>query len=148
MARAWLGEELVSLFIQQNAADQRHALDAAAFVNAAAPHDRELRIAALMHDVGKRHARLGVLGRVGVSVAIKTGLPLKPRGQDYRDHGAIGAAELAAIGAPGIAVDFARSHHEERPDWIGAPAWELLVAADQPPKTWVTIRRWITSTIR
>ena len=42
------------------------------------------------------NARLGVLGRVIASVCIKLRIPVRGRLKTYRDHGPIGAAELAA----------------------------------------------------
>ena len=74
--------------------------------------------------------RLLLRGRVLASVCIKLGLPLRGRFRTYRDHGPIGAAELAAVGAPAIVVTYARFHHEARPADIDLDTWSLLDAAD------------------
>lgn len=108
--------------------------------------DPDVIVAALMHDVGKRHAHLGVIGRIVASILIPLRiLPLSERLTTYRDHAIIGARELAAIGAPGLAIDFALHHQDERPATIDPVVWEELVAADQPPKTSAMLRRRITS---
>ena len=125
--RAWLTPELADLFFAQATPDQRHAYHAA------------------MHDVGKRNAGLGVIGRSVASVLIGLGTPLSDRMTAYRDHAMIGARELAAVGAPGLAIDFALHHQGERPSTIDPAVWEMLMAADQPPKTPAMLRRRITS---
>jgi len=94
----------------------------------------------MLHDVGKRHARLGVFGRVLASVLIALHLPLRGRFASYRDHGEIGARELEAEGVELMVVEFARHHHRARPTTIDADTWELLQRADQPPKTWARRR--------
>ena len=124
-----LSEPELDLFIGQPAPDRRHGFQAARFaLDAGAPH--EVVRAAALHDVAKRHARLGIIGRVAASVCIKLRLPVRGRFQTYRDHGPIGAAELAAAGAPPIAVTYARFHHEARPSGVDADIWALLDAAD------------------
>lgn len=91
--------------------------------------------AALLHDVGKRHARLGVIGRSFASVAIKARLPLTSRWRLYRDHGRIGSKELEAVGSDSLVVEFAHHHHGTRPPGIPEHTWTILQLADQPPKT-------------
>ncbi len=118
------------LFWSQTAADQRHGLDAARHVVAAAPGRRDLARAALLHDAGKRHARLGPIGR---SVATALGLvraPVSGRLRAYLDHGPVGARELQAAGAERLVVDYTRHHHGRRPDGITPADWDLLDAAD------------------
>lgn len=128
-----LGEVLsdpeLQLFLAQPALDQRHGYDAARFTLEAGASNETARAAAL-HDVAKRHARLGVLGRVIASILIKFGLPVRGRFKAYRDHGPIGAAELSAVGAPPLAVIFARAHHGDRPSDVDGATWSLLQAAD------------------
>lgn len=143
--RSWLTPELATLFFAQTTPDQRHAYHAALTVVASGTTDEGVIVAALMHDVGKRHARLGVIGRSVASVLIGLGLPLGERMTAYRDHPIAGARELAAVGAPGLAIDFALHHQGERPATIDPGTWELLMAADQPPKTPAMLRRRITS---
>lgn len=117
-------------FRAQPVADQRHGLEAAAYVRSRMPDRPDLIQAALLHDVGKRHASLGPLGRVCASLAIRLHLPLTARMALYRDHGVTAAAELA--GGPTAVVEFARHHHGRRPDTLPADEWEILVAADRP----------------
>lgn len=141
----WLGLDAAGLFFAQDSADQRHTYHAALTVIAAGVRDREVLAAALLHDVGKRHARLGVVGRSLASILIGLGLPLTERMTGYRDHGMVGARELGAIGAPSLAIDFALHHQGERPVTIEPRTWDLLIAADQPPKPTTMLRGRITS---
>jgi hypothetical protein len=132
--RSWITPELADVFFEQSPADQRHGYHAALVIVAADGSDHEVVVAALLHDVGKRHARLGVLGRSVASLMILFGLPLGDRMRVYRDHGLTGAGELARLGAPALAIDFAMHHHGKRPPTIDPATWQLLAAADQPPK--------------
>ena len=117
------------LFMQQPSLDRRHGFEAARHAMSAGGSDAVVRAAAL-HDVAKRHARLRIPGRVIASVCIKMGIPVSGRFQTYRDHGPIGAAELAEAGSPPLAVAYARSHHGGRPGDVSVENWELLNAAD------------------
>lgn len=128
--RRWLPERhLQDAFFAQTAADQRHGFAAALHVVAASPDRIDLIRAALVHDIGKRHAHLGPTGRVLASIGIRLGLPLTPRMALYRDHGTLGAAELG--GMEGVVVDFTRDHHGRRPPTISQDDWETLVASDR-----------------
>ena len=131
---SWLTPELASVFFDQPKADQRHGYHAAATVVASGHDHPDIVVSALLHDVGKRHARLGILGRSVASLLILGDLPLNERMTIYRDHGLIGARELAALGAPALAIDFTMHHHSERPLTIDAGVWEALRSADQAPK--------------
>lgn len=130
----WLTPDLADLFFSQNDADQRHGYHAALSVIASGVEDGEVIAAALVHDVGKRHARLGIIGRSVVSVLILLGLPLPDRLRVYRDHGIVAARELAGLGASPLAIDFAMHHHGKRPPTIDPATWDVLVAADQPQR--------------
>lgn len=142
---SWLTPELAALFFAQPKADRRHGYEAALIVVAHGSDDSDALVAALVHDVGKRHARLGVFARSAASIFIMLGLPLGTRMTAYRDHGLVGAHELGGAGAPALAVDFALHHQGDRPPSIAPSTWDLLVAADQPPKALASIRRRITS---
>ncbi len=125
----WLrGANEETAFFGQSHADQRHGYSAALVVMRANPERIDLARAALLHDIGKRHAGLGPLGRVAASVAMRLRFPLRRRWALYRDHGPLAAAELA--GAEPVVVEFARTHHGERPAAISPQEWDLLVRAD------------------
>jgi putative nucleotidyltransferase with HDIG domain len=132
--RSWLSPGQAWLFFSQAGHDQRHGYEAALV---AIHHGLDLVAvrAALLHDVGKRHARLGVIGRSLASLAIKARLPLPGRWRIYRDHGRVGSAELTAIGSEPLVVDFALHHHGPRPPGIPEETWAVLLLADQPAMT-------------
>jgi len=131
----WLDERERATFFAQSNADQRHGFTAASVVIASGVADRATIRAGLLHDVGKRHARLGVIGRVVASLLILCRIPLRGRLRAYRDHGVIAASELELMGAEPLVVDFARYHHEHRPVTIDIDTWDLLQRADKAPKT-------------
>lgn len=131
----WLADSLLEIFLAQPDHDQRHGYEAGLAVLAAGFDDRDVLTAALMHDVGKRHARLGLFGRSLASILILLGVTLPARFAVYRDHGLIAARELGELGAPSLVIDFALHHHGERPPTIPEDVWEALAAADQPAKT-------------
>ncbi len=125
-----LADTLAELFWAQPIMDQRHGLNTARHALALAPGRRDLAGAALMHDCGKRHARLGVLGRACATMTALLRLPRPKRWKEYLDHSEIGAADLVAIGAPEVTVSFARHHGGERPDGFDPDDWEVLHTAD------------------
>lgn len=144
----WLSPPLAELFFDQPMADQRHGYEAALSVVAAVGPGGDLVVAALVHDVGKRHSRLGVVGRSLASLLIKLRLPIPARARMYRDHGIVGARELAHVGAPSLAIDFALHHHGPRPVSIPMGTWDILNAADEPPKPSEIVRTRIMSRTR
>ncbi len=146
--QGWLSPETNTVFLAQGDQDQRHGYGAALTVVAAGVDDREVIAAALLHDIGKRHARLGILGRTLASIMILLHMSLGERMTAYRDHGLLGARELARLGAPPLAIDFAMHHHGDRPSSIPPETWDLLVRADQPPKTTSSLVSRITSNRR
>jgi hypothetical protein len=132
--KSWLSPGQSWLFFSQSTADQRHGYQAALVAREGGLTSTGVA-AALLHDIGKRHARLGLIGRTCASLAIKVGLPLTRRWRLYRDHGDTGSWELAALGSDRLIVDFARHHHGKRPASIPEETWEVLMVADQPAKT-------------
>ncbi len=131
---SWLPGGLQPLFFAQPFKDQRHGYQAAQFVIASGETRPAVVVAALMHDIGKRHARLGVVARSLASIMILARVPLPRRIRLYRDHGASGADELAHAKAPDLAVEFTRHHQGPRPVGFDEAAWALLVTADQPQR--------------
>lgn len=97
---------------------------------AAGVDDPDTILAALLHDVGKVHSRLGVLSRSMATVLMAAGTPLTSKFVRYRDHGRLGAVDLAAAGAPELVVDFARHHQFGRPATIDPTTWDRLRSAD------------------
>jgi hypothetical protein len=145
---SWLGPILAPTFFDQSPPDQRHGYLAALAVIAAGRDEPEMVVAALMHDVGKRHFRLGVIGRSIASILARAGLPLTERMAGYRDHGLHAAKELVELGAPALAIDFALHHHGERPPNIDADTWRILKEADEPAKAGVKWAPGIISAVR
>ena len=125
-----LSHDLARLFWAQPVADQAHGLSAAQRVAAASPGRDDLVRAALLHDVGKRHARLGVVGRSFASTMAILRMPIRGRYAAYLEHGEAGAAELEAAGADPMTVMFARHHHGVPPESVAKADWDLLVRAD------------------
>lgn len=128
---AWLRDEEHELFFSQPHFDQRHGLESARFVAKQAPGRTDLIRAVLLHDVGKRHARLGPVGRSLASAWSKLGRRPGGRWGNYLDHGRIGAEDLLTAGAEPLVVVFALSHHAGRPESISTEDWALLQRADQ-----------------
>lgn len=119
------------LFWRQPVLDLDHAVRGARHLRARAPGRTDLVRAFLLHDVGKRHARLGVVGRSIATGLDMLGIRLSPRHKAYLDHGEVGAAELAALGCDALTVAFARHHHGPVPAGVDASDWSLLVSADR-----------------
>jgi len=130
MVEEWLTPELGYLFFRQQTADQRHGLECASRILAISPDRLDLMPAALLHDVAKRHAGLGAVGRTLATVSGLTGLPRPSSWSTYLDHPALGAAELEAAGADLLTVEFARHQDQKRPDSIDEESWRLLRLGD------------------
>lgn len=122
-----LEPELASLFWDQDPIDQRHAYDVATRVRRALGNDNAALEAALMHDIGKRHSDLGAITRSLATVGDTLHLPLPASWRRYRDHGLLGASDLAASGASPLTVAFARG---EAGPGIDQDVWSALRAAD------------------
>ena len=117
-----------ALYLAMPPVDRRHAIDGARSVarSVAEPARNDAVEAALVHDVGKRHAHLGVLGR-SVATAIGWVVPSETRRASlagssgwrgrvgrYLRHDVVGADEVAAAGGSDLAVAWTAYHH--RPD--------------------------------
>ncbi len=141
--RAWLRELLseseFSVFMEQPMIDRRHGHESASAMSAHT-NDHDLLRAAALHDIGKRHARLGVIARALASVCIKLRLPLTARFRAYRDHPGVGGRELAAIGSPAVIVSFATAHHDRRPADIDHITWRMLLDSDNQPERSHSVR--------
>jgi len=120
-----------SMYWDQPRADQRHGLSAARRIRSAQPNRADLVRAALLHDVGKRRARLGPIGRSLATILGRLGIEGARRFSDYLDHGRIAARELGRDGAEALVVAFALHHHRDRPEQISREDWDLLQAADR-----------------
>lgn len=118
------------LFWRQDVADQRHAFAVASKVANTLPRDDEAYTAALLHDVGKRHAGLGAVRRSIATVLDGVGIPLTAAMRRYRTHASIGAAELSAAGFDGLVVSFAANHPGPPPEGIDDRRWAALLEAD------------------
>lgn len=125
-----LDDRLAALFWDQPVSDQRHAIESARKVLAARPGAQELAKAALLHDIGKRHARLGVPGRIAATLLALVRLPAPGRLGIYNDHAARGAEELAGAGASSLVVDYARHQDGDRPQTVEPGEWAALKEAD------------------
>ena len=131
LLREYLTGEEALLFWAQQYQDQRHALHGAARVSTVRSGDRTAFRAALLHDVGKRHSRLGAVGRSVATVLDTAGIPLSGRLAHYRAHGPLGARELAALGCEPMVVAFAEHHPGSPPEGLDPEQWSALLAADE-----------------
>lgn len=113
-----------ALFFAQTPADQRHGLEA----SRAVADSRRLARTALLHDVGKRHAHLGVVARVVATIFDILKLPSRGRFVQYARHGTLGAAELVDLRSPEISLGYVQHHHGAMP-------------ADEPPDEWSALQR-------
>jgi putative nucleotidyltransferase with HDIG domain len=124
-AEARLTEPERAVFAAMANHDRRHAIGVARravdALGPAAPED--VAAAALLHDVGKVHARLGPVGRALATVRIArlgrsrvrdrvTHGDRARRRAIYADHAAIGAADLRSRGARARVAGWAAVHHD------------------------------------
>jgi hypothetical protein len=143
-ARTTLGPEAFALWQRQPNHDRRHAIAVARGVQAelaGTPYagDPVWLSCALLHDIGKLDARLGVYGRVVATVAGAAA------GRDMADawsarsgftrrvglylrHPEIGADRIRLVGSPEAAARWAAAHHSSpKPDDLAIP--DVVVAA-------------------
>ncbi|MFN0090154.1 MAG: hypothetical protein ACKVWR_07800 [Acidimicrobiales bacterium] len=132
-ARDRLREAELALWVRLGPADRRHAIAVARAVDGPdAP--AWVAPAALLHDVGKLDAGLGVLGRTLAAMAERAGR--RPGGRIGRHLGypAAGAALLAEAGALPEVQAWAAEHHLPAASWTLDPTWAArLAAADHAP---------------
>jgi putative nucleotidyltransferase with HDIG domain len=125
----YLTESEREVFWSQPVPDLTHAIRCSR--RADVDGDRpDLARAVLLHDVGKRHASLGTIGRSLATVMAWSHLPLPHKMTTYLDHAVLGADELQSMDCEDLVVAFARHHHGERPNWIDPLDWAALVGAD------------------
>jgi putative nucleotidyltransferase with HDIG domain len=140
-ACAQLAPAQAALWRAQHGLDRRHTvavarrvLDAAASADVAAAGGPPswLVEAALLHDVGKAEARLGVAGRTVATVLELVGVRTAPGAVGrYLRYTERGAELLSGSGARPEVVAWAREHHEPPTRWTLDPRWAgLLAAAD------------------
>lgn len=130
-----LPDEL-ELWNQMSRADRRHAVGVARRVEAALGPDatRPVLAAALLHDVGKLDANLGVYGRViaTISGAVVRHDPdvirdwTRTRGFTrrvglYLQHPRLGGDMLALAGSDDLTVTWTRQHHLPPEEWTLPP---------------------------
>jgi hypothetical protein len=125
-----LATESAALFWSQQYQDQRHAVQVAMRVAGLLPDDEPAVRAALLHDVGKRHSRLGATGRAMATVLDGLRLPMTARMRSYRAHGPVGADDLEVAGCGELEIAFARHHPDPAPELINEEQWSALLEAD------------------
>ena len=130
-ADALLAPASAALFWAQPRQDQRHGVDVMHAVLRSRPGDRLAAETALLHDVGKRHSRLGAIGRSAATAAAAGGLPLPARWVEYLRHGELGASDLAAAGSDSFIVEFTRIHPGPPPAGVDVARWQAIASADQ-----------------
>lgn len=94
LAQEVLNDAEYEIWLSMDGRDQRHSLQVLARFDALRPHAvRDVRAAALLHDLGKREAHLGWVLRV---VATVVG-PRSRRFSVYHDHEKVGLQLLQGI---------------------------------------------------
>lgn len=123
-----------ALWRRQHPLDRRHTVAVARALLAARPGaPRWVVEAALLHDVGKAEAWLGVGGRTAATVLELCRVRSAPgRLGRYLAYPRRGAELLAAAGARPEVVAWAGEHHEAASSWTVPREWgEALAAADR-----------------
>jgi hypothetical protein len=126
--RGVLGAEPYALWRRMPNHDRRHSIAVARRVQRALDGTEhggndDWLAAALLHDVGKLDARLGVLGRVGATLAgAAAGHDMAPVWSEkhgitrrvglYLRHPEIGADHIRVAGGPDVAARWAAAHHD------------------------------------
>jgi len=135
---AWACQHLApaeaELWRRQHPLDRRHTLAVARSLLAAHPEAPAWVVeAALLHDVGKVEAGLGVPGRTLATVLELCRVRSAPGALGrYLTYTGRGAELLAGVGAAPEVVAWAREHHEPPSAWSVPHEWgEALAAADR-----------------
>jgi len=118
------------VFWSQPIPDLAHAVRSARAVGRLRPERRDLIRTALLHDVGKRKAGIGTILRSLATASSMVRIPMGGGMARYLDHGEIGARELEALGCEALVIQFARHHHDRRPEQVNEDDWNTLLAAD------------------
>lgn len=133
-ARARLTGAEWAIWSAQPDADRRHSVCVAEdLVDRHADAPSWVVAAALLHDVGKTDAVLGVAGRVVAGMLALVGVRRAPGriGRHLR-YPAIGAEWLARAGSDPRVVAWAAQHHEPATTWTVPTPWAgRLAAADE-----------------
>ncbi len=85
----------------------------------------------MLHDLGKRDARLGPIGRSVATVYAVLGIHGSERHRSYNRHSQEGAEILESAGAEETVVSYTRHHHSGRPAGFDPDDWDLLMTADR-----------------
>lgn len=126
-----MSAEEAELWSRQHPLDRRHTVAVARQLVAEHPEAPGWVVeAALLHDVGKTEAPLGVPGRVLATVLELAGVRSAPgRLGRYLAYPARGAELLAAAGAAAEVAAWAREHHEPPSAWSVPVEWGTALAA-------------------
>ncbi len=132
--RSLLGDSLFEAWSTMPGHDRRHSVGVARRVQDGlaatdAADDDTWLAAALVHDLGKLDAGLGVFGRVAATLvrgALGHGRTdpwvdrrgMRGRFGRYLHHGALGAERIRALGGPEPVARWAEAHHD-RSAWAG-----------------------------
>ncbi len=131
MVRTHLRAEEAPLFWEMQGEDQRHSYEMAMRVTKGLPGDEVAFATALLHDVGKRHFRLGPIARSIATMGGHLHAPMPASMRSYWSHGSIGAEDLDRIGSDPYVVAFAEDHGKGVQGAPGDPRWAALIAADR-----------------
>ena len=132
-ARSWLNDAEFALWQRQRPVDRRHSAGVARHVAGDAEGaPRWVMAAALLHDVGKVTADLGVAGRVLAAVLKLAGMRRAPGALGrYLRYPEAGAELLSEAGSDAFVVAWSAQHHLPPASWTVPPPWaEVLARAD------------------